>query len=313
MTRVSRALSFLAVLLLMFSVIGSGASAQEADGQAPGQGSVDQEGAEEQDEPRVAEDGEGQEDPETKEDGEADEDGETRDPTASGVTTQDEPGDSQGVAARGTVKIEETPIVADTPNEVHAGCSFGLSFFGFREQTAPVVFTLQPPSGSDEIARREVALQEAQGNELSGTLAVDLTDQLAGYAPVQSDAYDYKVRVNVVVGERGESGLNTKTAMVFLDCPEAAARALAAGFVRLPVSGEAPDSGQAPASGEASPSGEASVSAQASVGARVPVGGVATGAGGMAGDRSPIAPLAGLAALVLAFTAVLRLRSASIS
>jgi hypothetical protein len=307
MTRVSRALSFLAVLLLMFSVIGSEASAQEAGGQGAEQGSVDQEEeGEKQDEPRVDEDGEGQEGPETKEDGEADEDGEAGDPASSGATTRDT-GDPQGVAARGTVKIEETPIVADTPNEVHAGCSFGLSFFGFREQTAPVVFTLQPPSGSDEIARREVALQEAQGNELSGTLAVDLTDQLAGYAPVQADAYDYKVRVDVVVGERGESGLITKTAMVFLECPEAAARAIAAGFVRLPVSGEAPGSGQAPASGEASPS------VQASGGARVPVGGVATGAGGMAGDRSPIAPLAGLAALVLAFTAVLRLRSASTS
>ena len=105
-----------------------------------------------------------------------------------------------GESARGTIKIERTELGdADNPNEVKVGCDFAVEFYGFERGEVPVTFSLQPPSGTRVIARRVAQVDDARGNELSGTLEVDLTDALAGVAPAQAADYDYKVRVDAEV------------------------------------------------------------------------------------------------------------------
>lgn len=281
MTRYARRTSSLLVaLVLAFSAMAGLASAQPADPQAPPEDPPGDASGQQETPPGQAE----------RDDGD------------------DQAGDPEGVAARGTVKVEGLPLEPETANEVHAGCSFGLSFWGFREQTAPVVFTLQPPSGTDEIGRIDVALDEARGNDLSAETVVDLTEELSGYPPVQAAAYDYKVRVDVVVAERGESGVITKTATVFLDCPEAMQAALDSGLVALPEVGAQPATGP-DADSTAGAAGEGVESADdvagAGADARVPVGGVAAGAGGTADDGLPVTPLA---VVLVALTAAVTLR-----
>lgn len=126
-----------------------------------------------------------------------------------------------GEPARGSVKIEDEDMgEPDTPNEVKVGCAFRIDFFGFDEQTVPVRLSLQPPSGDQELTERQASLEDARGNEPSGSLTVDLTDELSSVPPADPEDYDYKVRVDVVVKESNGSEV-TKSTMLFIDCQPA--------------------------------------------------------------------------------------------
>lgn len=136
------------------------------------------------------------------------------------AAAQDE---GEGEPARGDVTIEGQPLTEpETPNEVKVGCDFRVDFFGFEEQTVPVEFSLQPPSGESELTTLEAQLEEAQGNELSGSLDVDLTDDLSDVQPADAEDFNYKVRVDVIVKDPGEGEEVTKSAMLFIECPAAA-------------------------------------------------------------------------------------------
>lgn len=150
-----------------------------------------------------------------------------------------------GESARGTIKIERTEFGdADNPNEVKVGCDFALEFYGFEGGEVPVTFALQPPSGTKVIARRVAQVEDARGNELSGTLRIDLTEELAGVAPAQAASYDYKVRVDAEVKSSEGNDSITKTAMLFIDCAEAAL--LPVGGVEAGMGGAAGESGGVP-------------------------------------------------------------------
>lgn len=132
--------------------------------------------------------------------------------------------EEHGEPARGTVKIEDTEFGdAENPNEVKVGCDFSIEFFGMDRGTVPVTFTLQPPSGDDVIARDEARVRKAQGKEHSGSLAVDLTDELSSVPPAQAEDYDYKVRVDAEVKETEGNDSITKSAMLFIICDAAVA------------------------------------------------------------------------------------------
>jgi hypothetical protein len=126
-----------------------------------------------------------------------------------------EPGDS----ARGTVKIEDSEFGdSDNPNEVKVGCDFSVEFFGMDAGPVPVTFTLLPPSGDDVIARRTAQVEEARGNESSGSLKVDLSDELSDIPRAQADDFNFKVRVDAEVkSTRGNDGI-TKSAVLFIVC-----------------------------------------------------------------------------------------------
>lgn len=179
-------------------------------------------------------------------------------------------------SARGSIKIEETEFRdgGDTPNEVKVGCDFSIDFFGMDEGEVPVTFTLQPPNEEEQFAQRTAQVSEAQGNELSGRLDVDLTDDLSSYEPAQAEDYDYKVRVDAVVKSNDGNSEITKSAMLFIDCAAAYAPAEA-------DEEEAPEEGLEAA----------------------PVGGVAAGEGGTASSAAGqgLALLGGAGLLGLAF------------
>jgi hypothetical protein len=136
----------------------------------------------------------------------------------------------EGDAARGTVKIEDSEFGdAENPNEVKVGCDFSIEFYGMDRGTVPVTFTLMPPSGEDVIAERRARVQAAQGNELSGTLEVDLSDELADVTPAQAEDFDYKVRVDAEVKSTKGNDSITKSAILFIICETAAGDADLAG------------------------------------------------------------------------------------
>lgn len=127
----------------------------------------------------------------------------------------------EGEPARGSVKIEDEELGdPDTPNEVKVGCDFRIDFFGFDEQTVPVRLSLQPPSGDEQLAERSAQLEDAQGNDLSGSLDVDLTEELSQVPPADAEDFDHKVRVDVVVKETDGTEV-TKSTMLFVDCEAA--------------------------------------------------------------------------------------------
>ena len=129
---------------------------------------------------------------------------------------------AEGDSARGTVKIEASEFGdSDNPNEVKVGCDFKIEFFGMERGRVPVTFTLQPPSGDRVIFRDTARVREAQGNESSGSLEVDLTDELAGVPPAQAQDYDYKVRVDAEVKSTEGNDSITKSAMLFIICADA--------------------------------------------------------------------------------------------
>lgn len=177
----------------------------------------------------------------------------------------------EGDPARGTVKIEETELSdGDTPNEVKAGCDFSVEFFGMAAGEVPLTFTLVPPSGDRVIARATARVEEAQGNDPSGSLDVDLAAELAGVPPAQAEDYDYKVRVDAEVKSTAGNESITKSAILFLVCDSAV--------------------------GGVGGAGEEGA---------VPVGGVAAGGGGTAGSGLGGAgvPLLGAAAGLMLLTA----------
>lgn len=134
--------------------------------------------------------------------------------------------------ARGTIKIEETEVTdAVTPNEVKVGCDFSLDFFGMAAGTVPITFTLMPPSGEGLFAERTAVVQEAQGSNPSGSLDVDLTRDLSTIAPAQAEDFDYKLKVEAVVKTASGGNEVTKSAVLFVICPAAAAAAEAAAAV----------------------------------------------------------------------------------
>lgn len=175
-----------------------------------------------------------------------------------------------GGSARGSVKIEDQDLgPADTPNEVKVGCAFRIDFFGFEADTVPVRLSLQPPSGDAALVERSAELQDAQGNELSGSLLVDLTDELAGVEPAKAEDFDYKVRVEVVVKETPGTEV-TKSSMLFIDCEDAAET------FRTEVA----------AAAESAQVGSAPRTEVAAVEVDQPLG-VAAGSAGLAEDRMP--------------------------
>lgn len=210
---------------------------------------------------------------------------------------------TEGESASGTIKIEEVEFNdPDVPNEVKAGCDFRIDFFGFEEQTVPITFTLKEPSGDDSevgdvVAEREAALESARGNQPSGSLDVDITDDLRAYQPAQAEDFDYKLRADAVVKE-SEGSEVTKSAILFIDCPEAAAAAAAAEQVDQDgdaAAEEADEDGDAASEVEVSDDTAAADDEEAVV----PRGGVDTG-GGPAGPTPGVVPLALLAAGLLA-------------
>jgi hypothetical protein len=221
-----------------------------------------------------------------------------------------EPG--QGDPARGTVKIEEVPFVdRDNPNEVKVGCDFSVDFFGFDAGAVPLTFTLMPPSGNRVIARRTATVQEARGNEHSGSLLVDLSEELADVAPAQAEDFDYKARADAVVKSSNGNSQITKKAMLFIVCAPTVAGS--AGGDTAP-NGATNGSGQ-PATGEVlgTESSAGGVQEGAAVGSGpVPVGGVAAGYGGAAPQKTSVgtAAGAGLAVAVVGAACLLALRRA---
>ncbi|HXH79753.1 hypothetical protein [Nocardioides sp.] len=132
-------------------------------------------------------------------------------------------------SARGTVKISETEVTDATPsNEVKVGCDFSLDFFGMAAGTVPIRFVLMPPSGEGLFAERTAVVQEAQGSDLSGTLDVDLTQDLSKIAPAVAQDFDYKLKVEAVVKTTSGGNEVTKSAVLFVICPAARAAAEAA-------------------------------------------------------------------------------------
>lgn len=132
--------------------------------------------------------------------------------------------------ARGTIKIEETEVTdAAIPNEVKVGCDFSLDFFGMAAGTVPIKLTLMPPSGEGLFAERTAVVQEAQGSDPSGSLDVDLTEDLSTIAPAQAEDFDYKLKVEAVVKTASGGNEVTKSAVLFVICPAAAEAAQAAG------------------------------------------------------------------------------------
>jgi hypothetical protein len=125
-----------------------------------------------------------------------------------------------GDTARGSVKIENQEFTdpGEPDNEVKVGCAFRIDFYGFDEQSVPVTFTMMEPSGNDErIEARTARIRTAKGNNLSGSLNVDLSDDLRGIEPAQARDYDYKVKVEAQVKE-SEGTEITKSAMLFIVC-----------------------------------------------------------------------------------------------
>jgi hypothetical protein len=53
----------------------------------------------------------------------------------------------------GTIKIDQVPLDGGNDNDPHISCQFNLEFFGYDvgSQTASVVFTAQPPSGTSVV------------------------------------------------------------------------------------------------------------------------------------------------------------------
>lgn len=216
------------------------------------------------------------------------------------------------VAASGTISIEGQPLTApEEASEVKVGCAFRLDFFGFEEQTVPVELSLQPPSGEEQLESRQVQLEAATGSELSGSLTVDLTEELRAVPVADAEDFDYKVRVDVIVDEPGEGGEVTKSSILFIECAEAAAPA--DGDTDGGGEGEAGGEGDAGAGGEggaeAGGDAEGDTEAGGDVGAGeeeadqqgvTPVGGIDAGAGTTTGAALPIHPAAILALAVLA-------------
>lgn len=131
--------------------------------------------------------------------------------------------------ARGTIKIEETEVSdADPPNEVKVGCDFSLEFFGMAAGEVPIRFSLMPPSGEGLFATRTAQVQEASGSDPSGSLDVDLTEDLSTIQPAQAEDFDYKLRVEAVVKTTSGGSEVTKSAVLFIICEPARAAALAA-------------------------------------------------------------------------------------
>lgn len=151
-----------------------------------------------------------------------------------------------GDTARGSVKIENEEFTdpGDPDNEVKVGCAFRIDFYGLDEQAVPVTFTMQDPAGNEErIEARTADVKPAKGNNLSGSLNVDLSDDLRGIEPAQAQDFDYKVKVEVNVKD-SEGTEVTKSAMLFIVCQPGAAGAgavpaggVAAGFGGSATSG----------------------------------------------------------------------------
>lgn len=221
------------------------------------------------------------------------------------AVAQEDGGEGEGTPARGSVKIEDHDFdEPSTENEPMVGCAFRIDFFGFVEQEdVPISIALQPPSGEDEIAALSVDLQDATGDELSGSLAVDITEQLSQVPPADTESYDYKIRVEVVVKEtpegdgegqdEGEGTEVTKSKQFFIDCEAAvlAFREVAAGEADEVEEAEEPEDGAVVAGvGGAAPEMDAAADEEVVRPTAVPAG-----SGGLASTALPV----WLAALML--------------
>ncbi|MET4636930.1 hypothetical protein [Mycetocola sp. 2940] len=125
-------------------------------------------------------------------------------------------------SARGSISIENQELTdAETSNEVKVGCDFRVDFFGFDTATVPVSFTAMQPSGNGEVLeQRTVTLEDADpdgGNDFSGSLYVDLTEDLKNIEPAVAQDYDYKVRVEATVKQTAGAEI-TKKSMLFIVC-----------------------------------------------------------------------------------------------
>lgn len=213
--------------------------------------------------------------------------------TAPAVATE------QADPARGTVKIEETELTdAENPNEVKVGCDFSIEFFGMAAGPVPVRFTLMPPSGEGLFAERLAEVQEAQGQDSSGSLDVDLTEDLRDIPPAQAEDFDYKLKVEAVVKTTSGGAEVTKSAVLFIICEQPATT----------VGGAGAGGGGAAAGGAGNGgAGNGGGSAQSAGENNFPVGGVEAGLGGTAAAEARVAaPLTGwLAVLGLTLGALL--------
>ncbi|MBW3667291.1 MAG: hypothetical protein KY394_06825 [Actinobacteria bacterium] len=168
----------------------------------------------------------------------------------------------------GTVKVDDKPFDSETDNEPKTNCVFQIDFYGFEDQTAVVTLAAQPPTGNEQLFTTEVALTTAEsGEELSGSVTVDLTDELEAFDPAQAEQFDYKVDLTVETVNPDQSA-DTKNGIFFLTCEAAA--------------GDAGD--EAAAAGAA---GEATT----------PEGAAATGAGGSASSSAAVYLITGAALL----------------
>lgn len=184
----------------------------------------------------------------------------------------------QADPARGTVKIEETELTdSDNPNEVKVGCDFSIEFFGMAAGTVPIRFSLMPPSGEGVFAERTAEVQEAQGSDPSGSLDVDLTEDLRDLPPAQAEDFDYKLKVEAVVKTTSGAAEVTKSAVLFVIC-EQPASTTAAG-----AGGGGAGGGNGAGGADDSGGGGPQVAGESAI----PVGGVAAGLGGTADVEGP--------------------------
>ena len=98
---------------------------------------------------------------------------------------------------------------------------------------------LMPPSGEGMFAERTAQVQGAQGSDPSGSLDVDLTDDLRDIPPAQAEDYDYKLKVEAVVKTTSGDAEVTKSAVLFVICnqPAPTTGAEVAGENNFPVGG----------------------------------------------------------------------------
>jgi hypothetical protein len=121
-------------------------------------------------------------------------------------------GATQATAAKaplgnnGTIKIDQTVLVdqgkVDHANHPHVDCSFALSFFGYDTgtQTAVVMFTAQPPSGTSVVVPTVgpssfTFTGKGPGGSLDASKAYEL--DVAGLKADAQQGYHIKVEVEV--------------------------------------------------------------------------------------------------------------------
>jgi hypothetical protein len=111
----------------------------------------------------------------------------------------------------GFVKIDDQPLDSIPNNVPHVGCEFRVDFYNYEEGdlSAQVAFIGVPPTGGGFLAGDTVAIggdPAGGGNDLDGSVSVDLTSALADVTPHPQQGF----HVRLVVHAEGSQGADTK-------------------------------------------------------------------------------------------------------